>query len=111
VDPIAARAFLTHPETLLALDSPLIGKLRGDVGLGGLVCLGGFLNERREYEWGGHLLELDATAYDWGTVYELEVGKCGRRGVRGGCACQQYLRTLLGSLLHMWGISSSPPDA
>lgn len=37
-----------------------------------LVCLGGFNNTRQEFEWGGHLLELDETKFEWGTVYELE---------------------------------------
>lgn len=40
--------------------------------MSGLACLGGFENVRREYEWGGHLLELDETKYEWGTLYELE---------------------------------------
>lgn len=46
-------------------------------GLQSLECLGGFDNLRREFAWappggGKFTLELDATSYPWGTLYELE---------------------------------------
>ncbi len=41
-------------------------------GLTSLTCLGGFKNLRKEFEWEGFVLELDETAYEWGTLYELE---------------------------------------
>jgi hypothetical protein len=45
------------------------------------VCLGGFENQRQEYAWQGHTLELDETRYEWGTLYELECEtvRAGRR--------------------------------
>lgn len=64
--------------------------LRSTYGLESLVCLGGFDNLRREFAWsppssaaaeagasaseggGAFTLELDATAYPWGKLYELE---------------------------------------
>jgi hypothetical protein len=51
------------------------------------VCLGGFDNLRREFSWAPHggpeggrgfTLELDATTYPWGTLYELECETVGR---------------------------------
>lgn len=39
----------------------------------GIRALGGFRNERKVFDWDGLELELDATQYDWGTLYELEV--------------------------------------
>ena len=38
-----------------------------------LKCLGGFKNERMDFDWEGFKLELDETQFDWGTVYEIEV--------------------------------------
>jgi hypothetical protein len=40
--------------------------------LSSLICLGGFNNLRKEFAWQGYTLELDATSYDWGTLYEIE---------------------------------------
>lgn len=71
-DPAAARAFLSEPCKLLNLGTPLLEGLKRSTGVEELVCLGGFNNTRQEYEWGGHLLELDETKFEWGTVYELE---------------------------------------
>lgn len=78
IDPTLGRKALQDPQVLLSSSSssshPLITKLTKDVGglPRGLICLGGFRNVRKEYEWEGHVLELDETKYDWGTVYELE---------------------------------------
>ena len=38
-----------------------------------LRCLGGFRNERSDYDFEGFKLELDKTSFPHGTVYELEV--------------------------------------
>ena len=38
-----------------------------------LRCLGGFRNERSDYDFEGFKLELDKTHFAHGTVYELEV--------------------------------------
>jgi hypothetical protein len=38
-----------------------------------LVCLGGFKNVRKDFDWEGFKLELDETQFEWGTVYEIEV--------------------------------------
>jgi hypothetical protein len=45
---------------------------RSSYGVQQLVCLGGFQNQRQEFSWGGHTLELDETKYEWGTLYEIE---------------------------------------
>ena len=42
-----------------------------------LVSLGGFRNERNDYDWEGFKLELDKTMFPWGTVYEVEVETVG----------------------------------
>lgn len=72
VGPAAARAFFTNPAQLLSLGTPLLEGLKSSTGVTELVCLGGFNNTRQEFEWGGHLLELDETKFEWGTLYELE---------------------------------------
>ena len=41
--------------------------------IGKLICLGGFENERKDFSWEGFKLELDATKFAHGTVYEIEV--------------------------------------
>lgn len=38
-----------------------------------LRCLGGFRNERSDYDFEGFKLELDKTMFAHGTVYEVEV--------------------------------------
>ncbi len=43
----------------------------------GIKALGGFRNERKVFDWEGLLLELDATHYEWGTLYEVEVETVG----------------------------------
>jgi hypothetical protein len=60
-----ARRGLTSPER-----GPRA--LRRAYGVQQLVCLGGFQNQRQEFSWGGHTLELDETKYEWGTLYEIE---------------------------------------
>lgn len=73
VDPILARSFISDPSMLLHLDSALMKRLREYYpGLEQLTSLGGFNNVRQEFEWNGHLIELDETKYEWGTLYELE---------------------------------------
>lgn len=72
VDPVAARAYLREPSSLLQLQDELIQGLARQYGLSSLVCLGGFDNTRQEVAWQGYTLELDETAYKWGTLYELE---------------------------------------
>lgn len=80
LDPTAARRFVSEPGALLAHDSDIVRRLASQYSLTSLVCLGGFDNLRREFAWapeGGaaakpFTLELDATAYPWGTLYELE---------------------------------------
>lgn len=71
-DPSLARSFLADPAKLLGLGTPLLEGLKSSTGVQELVCLGGFNNTRQEFEWGGHLLELDETKFEWGTLYELE---------------------------------------
>lgn len=71
-DPVLARSFLAEPAKLLGLGTPLLEGLKSSTGVHELVCLGGFNNTRQEFEWGGHLLELDETKFEWGTLYELE---------------------------------------
>ena len=65
---------LCGSQAACSLSAPLphTSPLRSTTGVAQLVCLGGFNNTRQEFEWGGHLLELDETKFEWGTVYELE---------------------------------------
>jgi uncharacterized protein YjbK len=72
-DPVAARAFLTHPDKLLEVDGDPIQRAKAQYGVKSLACLGGFENLRSDYAFEGHTLELDETRYPWGTLYEIEV--------------------------------------
>lgn len=71
-EPAAARRYLQQPSELLALPSDIMRGLAERYGLTQLVCLGGFSNSRQECTWQGFTLELDATSYPWGCLYELE---------------------------------------
>ncbi|KAF8057781.1 TTM3 [Scenedesmus sp. PABB004] len=71
-DAAAARAYLAQPSALLDLDSDIMRRLARQYGLTALVSLGGFENTRQEVAWEGFTLELDATRYEWGSLYELE---------------------------------------
>lgn len=72
VDPVKSREFLTNPSALLDADIAVIRKLRSNIDVQSLKCLGRFKNVRKEIKWEGNLLEVDETQYDWGTVYEIE---------------------------------------
>lgn len=41
------------------------------------MSLGSFKNVRTEFSWEGHTLELDETAFQHGTLYELECESVG----------------------------------
>ncbi|KAF6256384.1 CYTH-like domain-containing protein [Scenedesmus sp. NREL 46B-D3] len=71
-DAAAARRYLERPSELLALPSGIMRGLVQRYGLTRLVSLGGFSNTRQECSWQGFTLELDATRYSWGCLYELE---------------------------------------
>jgi uncharacterized protein YjbK len=127
-DARAARRYLQNPDLLveevLRKDGGKAGGAAADVlraleatdhgraALGRLTCLGGFKNTRREVPWeffvgeGGsgsteqRLVELDETAYEWGTVYELEAEAP-------GAAAAERLRDALESVLRDAGVTFS----
>eukprot|EP00198_Chlamydomonas_reinhardtii_P008540 XP_001697877.1 predicted protein [Chlamydomonas reinhardtii] len=72
VPPAAAAAYLTQPSRMLA-EVPIVKDAAEKFGVGSLVALGGFQNQRDVYEWEGHTLELDETKFEHGTLYEIEV--------------------------------------
>lgn len=76
VDARSARAYLAEPSRMLA-EVPLVRELLAapapGLGVTALAPLGGFRNLRVELAWEGHVIELDETAFDWGTVHELEL--------------------------------------
>mmetsp|Transcript_14760 Transcript_14760/g.41565 ORF Transcript_14760/g.41565 Transcript_14760/m.41565 type:complete len:219 (+) Transcript_14760:110-766(+) len=72
-DPAAARAFVSDPRALFGLELKLIEDCRRQCGLTDLVSLGGFTNLRREFDWEGHVLQLDKATFAHGTLYELEL--------------------------------------
>jgi uncharacterized protein YjbK len=92
VDPAAARSFLSDPAQLLNLGTPLLESLKSSTGVQQLVCLGGFNNTRQEFGWRGHVLELDETRYEWGTLYELECETAEPERLR--AELEQYLTQL-----------------
>jgi adenylate cyclase class IV len=93
----------------------LDGTEHGRAALASLSCLGGFKNTRREVAWefwsSGEgtddaaarehaLVELDETAYEWGTVYELEAEAP-------GAAAAERLRDALEAALKERGVAFS----
>ncbi|KAG2441861.1 hypothetical protein HXX76_003469 [Chlamydomonas incerta] len=72
VPPAAAAVYLAQPSAMLT-EVPIVKDAAGKFGVGSLVGLGGFRNQRDVYEWEGHSLELDETQFEHGTLYEIEV--------------------------------------
>jgi uncharacterized protein YjbK len=73
--PALAARLAADPAALLALESPLMARVRAEhlaAPGAALRCLGSFVNERGDYAWRGLPLELDRTTYPWGTLHELE---------------------------------------
>mmetsp|Transcript_61536 Transcript_61536/g.194767 ORF Transcript_61536/g.194767 Transcript_61536/m.194767 type:complete len:200 (-) Transcript_61536:44-643(-) len=73
IDPTLGRACVNDPSVLLTAPVPLLQSVKERFSPAGMVCLGGFHNVRTEYDWEGHMIELDETKYDWGTNYEVEL--------------------------------------
>ena len=78
----AARKFVAaenskQPSSAFLDEAPqnnaVLRSLRKVYGAKELVCIGGFKNVRKEFEFEGHTLELDETKFEHGTVYEIEV--------------------------------------
>lgn len=65
----SSSAFLTEAPQ----DNQVLKSLREDYAATELVCIGGFRNVRKEFEFEGHTLELDETRFEHGTVFEIEV--------------------------------------
>lgn len=64
---------MDDPGRLLLIDTlRIVKRVKEEFGVEGLVCLGGFKNVRRVYDWKGLKLEVDETMYDFGTCYEVE---------------------------------------
>lgn len=63
------------PSCIPSLNNALTRKF----GMTSLVSLGGFRNQRDCYSWGGHVLELDETDFEHGTLYEIECETVSRR--------------------------------
>ncbi|XP_017218351.1 triphosphate tunnel metalloenzyme 3 [Daucus carota subsp. sativus] len=73
IDSSIGRSCVAEPGRLLLIDElRIVKRVREEFGVEGLVCLGGFKNVRRVYDWNGLKLEVDETMYDFGTCYEVE---------------------------------------
>lgn len=72
IEPDVGRKIVEDPSKMLQLQGRVVQLVREKFDPEELVCLGGFRNVRQEFAWEGHIIELDETQYDWGTVYELE---------------------------------------
>ncbi|KAL8117375.1 triphosphate tunnel metalloenzyme 3-like [Apium graveolens] len=73
IDCFIGRSCVDDPGKLLLIDTlRIVKRVKEEFGVEGLVCLGGFKNVRRVYEWKGLKLEVDETMYDFGTCYEVE---------------------------------------
>lgn len=72
IEPAVGRKIVEDPGKMLQLQGRVMQVVREKFNPEKLICLGGFRNVRQEFAWEGHLIELDETQYDWGTVYELE---------------------------------------
>lgn len=73
IDPALAREALRDPSKLMGAGSALIDNLLKQHNITELKCLGGFKNNRTVMDWSDHVIELDETLYEWGTVYEIEL--------------------------------------
>lgn len=75
LDPSIGRAICEDP-CLIASDSEsrVLRRVKEEFGVedGKYVCLGGFKNVRRVYQWEGLKLEVDETSFAFGTLYEIE---------------------------------------
>lgn len=77
IDPDEAQRVLADPTRLRSLvgSSRIMTRVKNEY-LGGngdgFVCLGGFKNLRKVYEWNGLVLEVDETSYEFGKLYEVE---------------------------------------
>ncbi|XP_038900512.1 triphosphate tunnel metalloenzyme 3-like [Benincasa hispida] len=73
LEPSIGRACVEEPNRMLVMESSkIVERVREEYGIDGFVCLGGFRNVRRVYEWRGLKLELDETIFDFGRNYEME---------------------------------------
>ncbi|GFR45936.1 hypothetical protein Agub_g7398 [Astrephomene gubernaculifera] len=71
VPPAAAARYLAAPSDMLR-EVDIVRTAADKFGLNSLVGLGGFRNQRDCFRWRGHTLELDETAFEHGTLYEIE---------------------------------------
>ncbi|KAA0044469.1 triphosphate tunel metalloenzyme 3-like [Cucumis melo var. makuwa] len=73
LEPSIGRACVEEPNRMLLMEeSKILERVKEEYGVDGFVCLGGFKNERRVYEWKGLKLELDETIFEFGRNYEME---------------------------------------
>ncbi|KAG6581952.1 Triphosphate tunnel metalloenzyme 3, partial [Cucurbita argyrosperma subsp. sororia] len=75
LEPSIGRACVEEPNRMQLMEwSKILERVKKEYGIGreGFVCLGGFRNVRRVYEWKGLKLELDETIFDFGRNYEME---------------------------------------
>lgn len=75
LDPSIGRAICEDPCLIASnSDSRVLRRVREEFGVGDgkYVCLGGFKNVRRVYQWEGLKLEVDETSFAFGTLYEIE---------------------------------------
>eukprot|EP00026_Physarum_polycephalum_P016755 Phypoly_transcript_17749.p1 GENE.Phypoly_transcript_17749~~Phypoly_transcript_17749.p1 ORF type:complete len:200 (+),score=49.61 Phypoly_transcript_17749:160-759(+) len=73
IDPVTARKMVDQPSLILSDKNDLLKHAVEKYKLKDLICLGGFKNSRRVFDWENHKLELDETRYDFGTTWEIEI--------------------------------------
>ena len=69
----AARAAVEQPQLMHEWRGELIDMIRDRYRVQDFVCLNGFRNIRKRYDWEGHVLEFDYVIYPFGVNYEIEV--------------------------------------
>ncbi|GAB4828213.1 hypothetical protein Ancab_040039 [Ancistrocladus abbreviatus] len=81
----AGRAIWADSSIIGSTESRVLRRVREEFRVkdGGYVCLGGFKNVRRVYEWKGLKLELDETMFDFGILYEIECENCDPEKAKG----------------------------
>jgi len=73
VDANDARAAVKDPSLMKQWKGELMDMIRDTYKIEEYVCLGGFKNLRKKYDWEGYVLEFDQVTYPFGMNYEIEV--------------------------------------
>jgi len=73
IDPVVARKIVEKPSLIISEQNELLKHIVTTYKPTDFVCLGGFKNYRRVFDYENHKLELDETRFDFGNTWEIEI--------------------------------------